>query len=279
MSSQGWATSSSLLTLLFLLPSASTICSRIHRVVLKSIALTHFQLQAAIIDLDGTLIDTLDDFVAALNLMVLELGLAEVPLTRAVVEPMVGKGAEHLVKSVLKHLAAGENTARTAIINIAISENAALAAAAHNAFQKHYKAINGRHSKIYSGVAEGLEGFRKVGLKLACVTNKPAAFAHTLLKLKSLDGYFSCVFGGDSFARKKPDPMPLIKTCEALITAPRHTLMIGDSVNDALAARAAGCPVALVTYGYNHGQPIRDVDADAFVDSMDELLTVLVPTQ
>ena len=79
------------------------------------------------------------------------------------------------------------------------------------------------------------------------------------------------MFGGDSFARKKPDPLPLLKTCEALGSTPAHTLMVGDSSNDARAARAAGCPVLLVTYGYNHGEPVREVDADAFVDSLAEL--------
>ena len=79
------------------------------------------------------------------------------------------------------------------------------------------------------------------------------------------------VFGGDSFERKKPDPLPLIKTCESLGTVPARTLMIGDSSNDARAARAAGCPVVLVTYGYNHGEPVRGVDADGFVDSLAEL--------
>ena len=95
--------------------------------------------------------------------------------------------------------------------------------------------------------------------------------ARQLLRLKGLDGFFSEVFGGDSFSRKKPDPLPLLKTCEALGSAPARTLMIGDSSNDARAARAAGCPVLLVTYGYNHGEPVREVDADGFVDSLAEL--------
>jgi len=115
---------------------------------------------------------------------------------------------------------------------------------------------------------EGLQLLQRQGLKLACLTNKPTAFALPLLKAKGLDGFFSLVFGGDSFERKKPDPLPLVKTCEALGSAPARTLMIGDSSNDAQAARAAGCPVLLVTYGYNHGQPVRGVDADGFVDTL-----------
>jgi phosphoglycolate phosphatase len=79
------------------------------------------------------------------------------------------------------------------------------------------------------------------------------------------------VTGGDRFVRLKPDPLPLLETCAALGSPPTQTLMIGDSVNDSRAARAAGCPVALVTYGYNHGQPVRSVDADAYVDSIADL--------
>jgi len=79
---------------------------------------------------------------------------------------------------------------------------------------------------------------------------------------------FVQVSGGDAFEAKKPDPLPLLRTCDALGVQPARTLMIGDSANDAQAARAAGCPVLLVTYGYNHGRPAREVDADAWVDSL-----------
>ncbi len=124
---------------------------------------------------------------------------------------------------------------------------------------------------MYPGVVEGLAALRARGLRLACLTNKPTAFARPLLAAKGLDGYFELVFGGDAFERKKPDPLPLLKTCEALGTAPARTLMVGDSSNDAKAARAAGCPVVLVSYGYNHGEPVRGVDADGFVDSLPDL--------
>jgi len=120
-------------------------------------------------------------------------------------------------------------------------------------------------------VPEGLRQLRRHGLRLACLTNKPLAFALPLLALKGLDGFFSAVFGGDSFDRMKPDPLPVLKSCDALGVAPVRTLLIGDSSNDALAARAAGCPVLLVTCGYNHGQPVREVDADGFIDSLADI--------
>ncbi|MGH6625650.1 MAG: phosphoglycolate phosphatase [Burkholderiaceae bacterium] len=220
-------------------------------------------LQAAIVDLDGTMVDTLGDFAAALNLMLQDLSLPGIE--RASIERLVGKGSEHLIRSVLHHVTAQKDRVGSAI-NLE-----AFFPAAWLSYQKHYLTINGQHSAVFAGVVEGLRALQQRGLKLACLTNKPTAFARPLLQAKGLDGFFSQVFGGDAFARKKPDPLPLLKTCEALGTLPAHTLMIGDSSNDAQAARAAGCPVLLVSYGYNHGEPVRAVDADGFVDSLAEL--------
>jgi phosphoglycolate phosphatase len=231
----------------------------------------HTFLDAVIVDLDGTMVDTLADFVAALNLMLLDLGLG--PVDRQAVAPMIGKGSEHLIQTVLAHVASADAAAAVKKGAAGPVESTArtLFPFAWARYQHHYLAINGQHARVYPGVFEGLERIKSHGLPMACLTNKPLAFAQQLLKLKGLDGYFSQVFGGDSFALKKPDPLPLLKTCEALSRTPARTLMLGDSSNDARAARAAGCPVVLVTYGYNHGQPIRAVDADGFVDSFVEL--------
>jgi phosphoglycolate phosphatase len=218
---------------------------------------------AVIVDLDGTMVDTMGDFNEAINRMLPELALP--PIEPHHIEHMVGKGSEHLLRSVLKHVLALDGKALNAM-NIEAHYPSAWAS-----YQRHYLAINGQFSAVYAGVEECLKGLRARGLRLACLTNKPTDFALPLLKAKGLDGYFEMVFGGDAFERKKPDPLPLIKTCEALGTAPARTLMVGDSSNDAQAARAAGCPVALVTYGYNHGHPVRTVDADGFVDSLTQL--------
>jgi phosphoglycolate phosphatase len=221
-----------------------------------------FDVDAVIVDLDGTMVDTLGDFVVALNLMLADLPAPyrNHPVDRANVSRLVGKGSEHLLSSVLS-LAGGQ--ARDA---------QAVYAQAWPSYQRHYLDINGQHSMVYPGVVAGLQRLRSQGLKLACLTNKPTAFALPLLKAKGLKHFFDQSFGGDAFERKKPDPLPLVKTCQALGTLPQRTLMIGDSSNDAQAARAARCPVLLVTYGYNHGEPIRQVDADAFVDSLEELV-------
>lgn len=223
-------------------------------------------IQAAIVDLDGTMVDTLGDFEVALNRMLADFSLPSVD--RSFIEATVGKGSEHLIRSTLdfvqKRQIAGVNTAQQAIKLVAYEP-------AWQSYQSHYLACNGQASEVYAGVYEGLQALQKRGLKMACLTNKPLAFAKPLLRAKGLDGFFSHVFGGDSFEKKKPDPLPLLKTCEALDTQPQHTLMIGDSSNDAFAAHAALCPVVLMTYGYNHGHDIRATPALAYLASLAQL--------
>jgi phosphoglycolate phosphatase len=225
----------------------------------------HISLKAAIVDLDGTMIDTLGDFEVALNRSMADLDLP--PVTRALVERTVGKGSEHLIRSVLAHqLALPQVKGLTDVCDARSVDN--LFEPAWQRYQHHYLAINGEFAAVYPGVVEGLQQMRDAGLQLACLTNKPLSFAKPLLQAKSLDHFFIHVFGGDSFERKKPDPLPLLKTCEALGVPHGQALMVGDSSNDAQAARAAGCPVVLVRYGYNHGEPVDGVDADAHVDTL-----------
>jgi len=218
-------------------------------------------LKAAIVDLDGTMVDTLGDFEVALNRTLADLDLPGV--SRAVVERTVGKGSEHLILTVLQHQLGlpevGACAGRSA---------ETLFEAAWLRYQHHYLDINGQYADVYPGVIEGLQQMQDAGLMLACLTNKPVAFARSLLASKGLAPFFSHVFGGDSFERKKPDPLPLLKTCEALGSTPIQTLMVGDSSNDAQAARAAGCPVVLLRYGYNHGQPVDAVSADGHFDDL-----------
>ena len=214
-------------------------------------------IRAAIVDLDGTMVDTVGDFERALGGALADLGHA--PVSRAFIRRTVGKGTEHLVRCAL-----AEAGAPAALYEQALAR-----------YHHHYAGINGAHSEVFAGVVEGLRAMRAAGWRLACLTNKPTAFARPLLALKGLDGFFEQTFGGDAFARKKPDPLPLVETCRALGTAPAATLMLGDSSNDAAAARAAGCPVVLVSYGYNHGEPVAGAGADAVVDRLDEVLPLL----
>jgi phosphoglycolate phosphatase len=227
-------------------------------------------IQAVIVDLDGTMVDTLGDFEVALNRMLADFSLPTVD--RSFIEATVGKGSEHLIRSTLKFI----QNRPLALTEYAQSAHQLIAYEdAWGSYQKHYLACNGQASEVYPGVREGLQAIAARGYKMACLTNKPLAFAQPLLKAKGLDGFFSHVFGGDSFERKKPDPLPLLKTCEALGTKPEHTLMIGDSSNDAQAAHAAHCPVVLMIYGYNHGHDIRATPALAHLSSLEALPALL----
>ncbi|MBG7622496.1 phosphoglycolate phosphatase [Herbaspirillum sp. AP02] len=212
-------------------------------------------IKAAIIDLDGTMLDTAADFHVAVNRMRAELGLT--PLSQETIVNFVGKGTENLIRRVLA-------------VDYPEDEAAQYFQQALDAYTEHYLAINGDYSALYPGVLEGLQAMREKGLRLACVTNKPLAFAVPLLEKKGLSGFFEIVYGGDSFPRKKPDPMPLLQVCEDFALAPAQVVAIGDSSNDAQAARAAGCRVLNVPYGYNHGEPIHDVDSDGIVSTLVE---------
>lgn len=244
---------------------------------LNPIDLTRFD--AAIVDLDGTMVDTLDDFCVALNRMLGDLPapFAASRVDRATIAKLVGKGSEHLLKSVLALVYRASPAINSEVNGRSVASGETdsldrLYPQAWDSYQRHYRAVNGQYARVFPGVEAGLQHLRARGLKLACLTNKPTAFAQTLLQAKGLDGFFDSTFGGDAFERKKPDPLPLLATCAALGTSPQRTLMIGDSSNDAKAAHAAGCPVLLVTYGYNHGEPIRDVVADAYIDSLQQLI-------
>ena len=208
---------------------------------------------AVIVDLDGTMLHTVPDFHVAINRMRADHGLS--PITTQAVTDMVGKGSEHLIRSVL------------ALDHDARGVEQHFDSAMHG-YQRHYLDINGQHSVLYPGVLEGLRAMKEQGLRLACVTNKPIAFALPLLKQKGLDGFFDVVYGGDSLPRKKPDPMPLLQVCKDFGLAPAQVVAIGDSSNDAEAARAAGCMVLTVPYGYNHGRAIHETDSDGIVETL-----------
>jgi phosphoglycolate phosphatase len=210
-------------------------------------------IRAAIVDLDGTMLHTAPDFHVAINRMRAELGLPDIDIETITL--FVGKGTENLVRRVL---AVDYDTD-----GIARHFERALSLYMH-----HYLAINGNFSSIYPGVREGLDALQAKGMKLACVTNKPVALAVPLLEKMRLRSYFEIVYGGDSLPRKKPDPLPLLKVCEDFAVQPKQVVAIGDSSNDALAARAAGCRVLNVPYGYNHGEPIHSVDSDGIVPTL-----------
>lgn len=210
-------------------------------------------IQAAIIDLDGTMIDTIGDFLVAINAMREEFSL--VPLAQTAIQNMVGRGSGNLIRQVLA-------------CDFSADEVKHHFDAAMRSYQRHYLSVNGQFSQLYPDVQEGLRALQNAGIRLACVTNKPIAFALPLLKQKSLSHFFDVIYGGDSFPQKKPHPQPLLQVCDDFQLQPNQVVTIGDSVNDALAARAAGCWTLTVPYGYNHGEAVQQIDSDGIVETL-----------
>jgi phosphoglycolate phosphatase len=211
--------------------------------------------KAVMIDLDGTLVDSIPDLAAAANMMLAE--LRRPPLDVELIRTFVGKGITNLVE-------------RTLCGSMDGTADPDLMARALPIFERCYAEVNGRHTTIYPGVKRGLAALEEQGFPLACVTNKSMRFTEPLLDMVGLAGHFRQVVAGDTLARKKPDPAPLLHACEAFRIAPRDMLMIGDSLNDTQAARAAGCPVFCVTYGYNEGRDVHTLDTDAVISTLDQ---------
>jgi phosphoglycolate phosphatase len=208
------------------------------------------------IDLDGTLIDTVPDLAAAADRMLADLGRPARDMAQY--RAWIGNGVPRFVKRALT----GEMQAEP---------EAALFDRALPIFQKHYGDHVSDRSRPYPGVVEGLERLEAQGFALACITNKAEAFTLPLLENLGLHAYFRLVLSGDSLPRQKPDPLPLTHACRHFGITPDHGVLVGDSSNDVEAARAAGMPVICVTYGYNHGHDIRESHPDAVVDSLVEL--------
>jgi phosphoglycolate phosphatase len=211
-------------------------------------------------DLDGTLLDTLPDIAAAGNVMLASLG--QPPVEEEVVRGFIGDGVAILTKRLLTGRHDGE-------------PEAALFERALHRFETHYAANVSVHSRPFPGVADGLATLAKAGLRLACITNKPERFTLPLLEAHGLRGFFEVVLSGDSLPRKKPDPLPLLHCCEAFGVTPGRFVYLGDSSNDVAAARAAGCPVACVPYGYRGKLDVRDLGADAIVRDVPALARLL----
>ena len=216
--------------------------------------------QAVLFDLDGTLLDTVADLHAAINGMLADVGCPLLP--EDTVRRYVGRGVTNLVRRSLWGAAAEESgTAST-------DKDASLLAVALDRFRCHYAVENGRRAVLYPGVRDGLEAIRGRALPMGVVTNKASEFTRPLLEMTGLMSFFSVVVSGDDLPWHKPSPLPLVWACGRLGVSPANTLFVGDSVNDFLAARAAGCPVALLPYGYNEGRDVRELDENAIVPSI-----------
>lgn len=217
--------------------------------------------RAVLIDLDGTLLDTAPDLAAAANATLADLGLAAVPTEQ--VREFVGKGIAVLMMRALE--------ASTGAAPVPVQLEAAQAR-----FAVHYARLNGQASQVYPGVREGLAAMRGAGLKLACVTNKLAAFTQPLLQATALAACFDLVMTSDLAGARKPDPTIFLEACRGLGVTPAEACVIGDSANDADAARAAGCRFYLVPYGYREGLAVEAIPADGIVATLLEASGMLV---
>ena len=154
--------------------------------------------------------------------------------------------------------------------------DAELFARAMPLYEKHYSAWVSRRSRPFPGVVEGLQAFKAMGLHVACITNKAERFTVPLLQDTGLFPFFELILSGDSLPERKPSPLPLLHACQYFGVDPSELLLIGDSLNDTQAARAAGGPVFCVPYGYNRGRPVAELNPDAVVASLEEASKLVV---
>ena len=209
--------------------------------------------RAALIDLDGTLLDTAPDLAAAANATLRELGM--VPVAPEAVRDFVGQGLAVLMRRCLAASLGGE-------------PEEALFDDARTRFAGHYERHNGTASRPFPGVLEGLRAMRAGGLRLCCATNKPLRFTEPLLARTGLRQYFEAVATSDLAGARKPDPAVFLYGCRALGATPAETWVIGDSDNDGAAARAAGCRFLLVPYGYREGRALDELQRDALAATL-----------
>ncbi|QIK36851.1 phosphoglycolate phosphatase [Caldichromatium japonicum] len=219
-----------------------------------------FAPRMVLIDLDGTLVDSVPDLAECVDAMLARLGRP--PHGEAKVRQWVGNGVERLVRRALVGQLEGE-------------PQASEFERAYPIFLELYAANTCTHSKLYPGVREGLEFLKAAGYPLGCVTNKAERFTKPLLKQLGVYDYFGIVISGDTLPRQKPDPLPLLHAAQHFGVRPQDALMIGDSISDVQAARATGFAIICVSYGYNHGRDIHEAQPDAVIDSFSELPDLL----
>jgi phosphoglycolate phosphatase len=216
--------------------------------------------EMVLIDVDGTLVDSVPDLAFCVDEMMQQLGRP--PHGEEKVREWVGNGVERLVRRALVGQLDGE-------------PDEADFQKAYPIFLDLYAENTSKRSVLYPGVEAGIAYLKTAGFKLGCVTNKAAQFTIPLLKELGIYDHFGIVVSGDTLSKKKPDPLPLLYVAEHFGVDPEKSLMLGDSVSDVTAARAAGFKIVCMSYGYNHGMDIRDAHPDAVIDSMAELEKLL----
>ena len=215
-----------------------------------------FNPKLIMIDVDGTLVDSVPDLAYCVDQMMIELGMKERGEKK--VRHWVGNGIPKLVERALTD-------------DLEASPTKEVFDVAYPIFLGLYADNTAARSCLYDGVKEGLDYLKSKDYQLGCVTNKAEQFTHPLLKTLGIFDDFKIVISGDTLAKKKPDPLPLVHAASYFNISPQECLMLGDSVSDVKAARAAGFSIICMSYGYNHGNDIADESPDLVIDSMSQL--------
>lgn len=213
-----------------------------------------------LIDVDGTLVDSVPDLAYCVDEMMAMLGREPCGETR--VRDWVGNGVERLVRRALTGTLDDE-------------PDEADFERAYPVFLELYAANTSIRSCLYPGVREGVDMLKAANYRLGCVTNKAARFTEPLLKDLGVYDDFSIIISGDTLTKKKPDPAPLLHAAKYFGCEPANAMMVGDSVSDVAAARAAGFQIVCMSYGYNHGVDIREAAPDAVIDTLTEIIPLL----
>ncbi len=214
---------------------------------------------AIVIDLDGTLLHTAPELAEAANRMLRDMGRPAV--SQDLLMSYIGNGIAWLVKRALT----GDMHAEP---------DAALYDRALPIFEKHYTEL-ACASKPFANVVQGLDALKKAGFRLGCITNKVMRYTEPILKQSGLAPYFDIVLAGDTLPEKKPHPLPLLHSAKFFGCTVENLLLVGDSLSDAQAARAAGCPIICVPYGYNHGEPVETLNVDAVIPDLTGVLPLI----
>jgi phosphoglycolate phosphatase len=217
-------------------------------IITRQIA-SHNSIRAVILDLDGTLVDTAEEIALALNETLAGLGLPVISLESATA--LIGRGVRALVERAVERVGATTDLDRAVEI-----------------FEAHYERLVATRATLFAGVKEGLDLMHAAGLQLGVVTNKPRLFTEKLLRHLGIDALFDTVVAGDDGIRRKPFGDMLAAAAENMGVTIGETLMVGDSDNDVLAARDAGCLVWCVPYGYNQGLPAASLECDRMVSTV-----------
>jgi len=213
-------------------------------------------------DLDGTLVDSVPDLAFAVNQSLVELGLA--PFSQDVIRGWVGNGADILIQRALS----GNAKISTDLDNTLKERALAL-------FYQVYESHSCIETRLYPNVLETLTALKEKSYRLAIITNKPERFIAPIINGLALSGLFELIIGGDTLAKRKPDPLPLNYACQQLLANVEQCVMIGDSKNDILAAKAAKMHSIALTYGYNYGENIANYQPELVIDDFADLLSIL----